>query len=70
MMALKCDNCGGYFDFDSATCNIIRIARAHPKSRTPICHISMGVCPECINAVMKTLEDRKEAFNEHDCIEM
>ena len=54
MRALKCDNCGRFYNYDVKT--ITRLAW---------CHIDGGIvkdkdiCPECLAAVSKALEDVK-----------
>lgn len=60
MMALKCDNCGGYFDFvrggrDSNGIDFI----ITDKNRNVNLIERKHLCPACLAAVMKALEDRK-----------
>jgi len=62
MMALKCDNCGGYFDFNKD--DYVTTIRMLNKDKRCNAYIVKGVkdkdlCPACLAAVMKALEDRK-----------
>lgn len=62
MMALKCDNCGGYFDFNGND-DVITMRMLNKDKRNNV-YIVKGVhdkdlCPACLAAVMKALEDRK-----------
>ena len=62
MMALKCDNCGGYFDFGKD--DDVTTMRLLNKDKTNSVYIVKGVrdkdlCPACLAAVMKALEDQK-----------
>lgn len=59
MLALKCDNCGGYFSFgnrkDSNGIDFIHM----DKNRNIELIDRMNLCPDCIAAVMKALDDRR-----------
>ena len=64
MMALKCDNCGGYFDFNGD--DDITTIRLLNRDKMGNVYSINGIrdkelCPACLAAVMKALEDRKEA---------
>ena len=68
MMALKCDNCGGYYDFDGTKKygpNSIDVVYMDRNRNIELIE-RMNLCPACLAAVMKTLEDRKEASSTHD----
>lgn len=54
MRALKCDNCGGYYDYDVT--KITKIAWCQPGGSVII---EKDICPECLAAVSKALEDVK-----------
>lgn len=61
-MALKCDNCGGYFDFDRD--DDVTTIRMLNRDKQNNAYIVKGVhdkdlCPACLAAVAKALEDRK-----------
>lgn len=63
MLALKCDNCGGYFDFDgtrSKRPNGIDVIYMDRCRNIELIE-RMNLCPACLAAVMKALEDRKMA---------
>lgn len=63
MMALKCDNCGGYYDFDVEKKygpNSIDVVYMDRNRNIELIE-RMNLCPACLAAVMKALEDRKEA---------
>ena len=69
MMALKCDNCGEYFDFGKD--DDVTTMRLLNKDKTNSFYIVKGVrdkdlCPACLAAVMKTLDDRKEASSTNE----
>lgn len=69
MMALKCDNCGGYFDFDKD--DAVTTIRMLNKDKQGNAYSINGVrdkdlCPACMAAVAKALEDRKEASKTHE----
>lgn len=64
MMALKCDNCGGYFDL-SRRANSIDIIHKDRNSNVNLVD-RMDLCPACLAAVMKALEDRKMAPRMND----
>lgn len=53
MRALKCDNCGGYYDYK--VLDITHIAFCRPGVAVVK---EKDLCPECLAAVMKTLDDR------------
>ena len=55
MRALKCDNCGGYYDYKALATT--KIAWCQPDGGVVI---DKDVCPECLAAVATTLEDRKQ----------
>lgn len=62
MMALKCDNCGGYFDFNRD--DDVTTMRMLNKDKQNNKYIIKGVCdkdlcPACMAAVAKALEDRR-----------
>lgn len=63
MMALKCDNCGGYFDFGKGD-DITTIRLLNRDKMGNVYRINgvrdKELCPACLAAVMKALEDRKE----------
>lgn len=67
MMALKCDNCGGYFDLSRGIKDANSIDIIH-KDRDPNVNLvnRMDLCPACLAAVMKALEDRKMAPRMND----
>lgn len=65
MIALKCDNCGGYFDFERQGPNGIDVIHMN-KCRNIELIERMNLCPACLAAVMKALEDRKEASKTHE----
>lgn len=52
MRALKCDNCGGYYDYKVLT--ITKIAWCNPDGGVVK---ERDICPECLAAVSKALED-------------
>lgn len=61
--ALKCDICGAYFDYDSKYIGIainrynrydVEMVR---KEETLL--ESTDMCPDCYNAIMKTIDDRR-----------
>lgn len=54
MKALKCDNCGGYYGYDVT--KITKIAWCQPGGSVII---EKDICPECLAAVSKALEDVK-----------
>lgn len=54
MRALKCDNCGGYYGYDVT--KITKIAWCQPGGSVVI---EKDICPECLAAVSKALEDVK-----------
>lgn len=54
MRALKCDNCGGYYGYDVT--KITKIAWCQPGGSVII---EKDICPECLAAVSKALEDVK-----------
>ena len=54
MRALKCDNCGGYYGYDVS--KITKIAWCQPGDSVII---EKDLCPECLAAVSKALEDMK-----------
>lgn len=54
MRALKCDNCGGYYDYK--VLDITHIAFCRPGVAVVK---EKDVCPECLAAVSKALEDVK-----------
>ena len=54
MKALKCDNCGGYYDYK--VLDITHIAFCRPGVAVVK---EKDVCPECLAAVSKALEDVK-----------
>lgn len=72
MMVLKCDVCGGCFNFEEDTYktrNYIEIGYMNKGGLT----YNSGykhLCPDCMAAVMKALDDRKEVFSTHDGVEM
>jgi hypothetical protein len=55
MIALKCDNCGGYYDHKIR--EITKIAFRLPSGAVVK---EEDVCPECLAAVDKALDDRKK----------
>lgn len=62
MMALKCDNCGGYFNFNKD--DDVTTMRLLNRDERGNVYIVKGVrdkdlCPACLAAVTKALEDRK-----------
>ena len=62
MIALKCDNCGRYFEFNKD--DDVTTMRLLNKDRTGNVYTIKGVhdkdlCPACLAAVAKALEDRK-----------
>lgn len=70
MMALKCDNCGRYFDFNKD--DDVTTMRMLNKDKRNNVYIVKGVhdkdlCPACMAVVVKALEDRKEASKTHEC---
>lgn len=69
MMALKCDNCGGYYNFGKD--NDVTTMRLLNRDKTGNVYRINGVrdkdlCPACLAAVMKALEDRKMAPRMND----
>ena len=54
MRALKCDNCGGYYGYDVT--RITKIAWCQPGGSIVR---EKDICPECMAAVSKALEDVK-----------
>ena len=63
MMALKCDNCGGYFDFNKDYYDVTTV-RLMNRDKQGNVYIVNGVhdkdlCPTCLAAVTKALEDQK-----------
>ena len=54
MKALKCDNCGGSYDY-------LEKGPTKIEWRSPVgdVHKKYDLCPECMAAVCKTLDDRK-----------
>lgn len=64
MMALKCDNCGGYFNFNKD--DDVTTMRLLNRDERDNVYIVKGVrdkdlCPACLSAVTKALEDRKRS---------
>lgn len=65
--ALKCDICGAYFDYDSKYIGISinSYSRYDPemvrKEKTLLELTDM--CPDCYNAIMKTIDDRRSRTN-------
>ena len=59
MIALKCDNCGGYFEFgnkkDPNTLDFVYT----DKFRNTNLIIRKHICPACMAAVAKVLYDQK-----------
>ena len=53
MRALKCDNCGGYYDYKILEINKIEFCRPDGVIE------EKDLCPECLAAVNKALEDVK-----------
>jgi hypothetical protein len=54
MMALKCDICKSYYDFShSDVRSIVLLDGLGGKKK------KYDICPECLAAVMSTLNDRK-----------
>lgn len=53
MRALKCDNCGGYYDY-----SVLDITNIAFRQRVAVVE-AKDVCPECLAAVSKALEDVK-----------
>lgn len=62
--ALKCDICGSYFDYDSkyVGISINCYSRYDPemvrKEKTVLGLTDM--CPDCYNAIMKAIDERKK----------
>ena len=54
MRALKCDNCGGYYGYDVT--RITKIEWCQPGGNVVR---EKDICPECLAAVSKALEDVK-----------
>ena len=55
MRALKCDNCGEYYDY--TILSITKIAFCRDGGAVVS---EKDLCPECLAAVTTTLEDRKK----------
>ena len=54
MNALKCDNCGGYYDYSVIATTKVAFCQSDGRVVT-----EKDLCPECLAAVATTLEDRK-----------
>ncbi len=68
MKALKCDNCGRYFDYGTDD-NINKIAYAHEYMNGNVNYSAYkNLCHACMAAVMNALENRKEAPKIHECL--
>lgn len=66
MRALKCDNCGGYFDYGTDD-DINEIAYGHEDRDGNVDYsVYKNLCPACMAAVMKALKDRKEVPKIHE----
>lgn len=63
MLALKCDNCGGYFGFGNKD-DMNGIYYVHENTDGCISYSKIKhLCPDCMVAVMKALKDRKAKCN-------
>lgn len=63
MLALKCDNCGRYFDFGNKD-DINRITYGHESTDGRVVYSAIkNICPACMAAITKALEDRKKRIN-------
>ncbi len=59
MLALKCDNCGGYFGFGNKD-DMNGIYYVHENTDGCVSYSKIKhLCPACMSAVMKALKDRK-----------
>ena len=61
--ALKCDICGAYFDYDSKYIGIFinrynRYDTEAVRNEKPLLEPA-DICPDCYNAIMKTIDDRR-----------
>lgn len=54
MRALKCDNCGGYYGYSVIATTKVAFCQSDGKVVT-----EKDLCPECLAAVSKALEDVK-----------
>ena len=62
-LALKCDICGTYFDYDSNYIGIVikrynRYDTEMVRKEETLLE-SVDMCPDCYNAIMKTIDDRR-----------
>lgn len=59
MLALKCDNCGGYFGFGNKD-DMNGIYYVHENTDGCVSYSKIKhLCPDCMVSVMKALEYRK-----------
>ena len=57
MMALKCDICGGFFN--GLTCINSMKVYYHASNVNTKTVFNYDICPECYQAIKKTIDDRK-----------
>lgn len=65
--ALKCDICGTYFDYNSKYIGITITRYNHYEAEilsddAPILKTT-DMCPDCYNAIMKTIDDRRKVHH-------
>lgn len=62
MRALKCDLCGNYFDYDKDHTGILikRRGNGEPFTSDLVILSPSDICPDCYNAIMKTIDERKQ----------
>lgn len=57
MMALKCDVCGGYYDYSNTSSEVTGFA--YLNSDDGLVGDSIDICPECYKAIKTALNNRK-----------
>lgn len=58
MMALKCDVCGGYFDYPNTSSEVTGFA--YLNNHDALVGDSIDICPECYKAIETTLNNRRK----------
>lgn len=61
MICLKCDICGNAFDFGEKTPSHVQFVRVKSTGASYKTD-NYDICPDCYNAIMKTIDDRKETL--------
>lgn len=58
MKALKCDVCGGYYDYINTSSEVTGFA--YLNSNDGLVGDSVDICPDCYKAIKKALDDRRK----------